>query len=189
MTTDYSVDDLLEFLNHASERGLMPAPTAQSLGVAVRNVFGILADDERSDLRNADIEGIIKRFNNKRAKDFNPNSLKEYGRRVHRSVELFLRWRENPADFSVKTRTTSAAKKRERNSRGEPQQGASHEGDNGETSSVAPVPPSIPRNSGGYQSAFPIRYGRVVTISNVPDDLSLAEADRLAQFVRMLAVE
>jgi hypothetical protein len=181
MATDYSVDDLLEFLTHASERGLMPAPTAQSLAVAVRNVFGVLGNDERSDLRNADIDGIVKRFTNKRAKEFNPNSLKEYGRRVHRAVELFLRWRENPADFAVKTRTTNGAKRKERNSRTAPL-ALAHETDDGELA-------HLPRDSGGYQSSFPIRQGRVVTISNLPIDLSVAEAERLAQFVRMLAVE
>lgn len=34
---------------------------------------------------------------------------------------------------------------------------------------------------------FPLRNGIVVTISNLPRDLKLAEADRLAAFVRTLA--
>jgi hypothetical protein len=176
MTTEYAVENLLDFLGHAGERGLMPQATAQALSVACRNVFGVLADDERADLRAADLDGIIKRFNNKRARDFNPTSLKEYGRRAHRSVELFLKWRENPAEFSVKTRASSVAKAKERN--GRPDQLSLEE--------VADRPPAV--SVGGYQSGFPIRPGRVVTILNVPDDLTSAEAERLATFVRMLAV-
>ncbi|MGQ0642860.1 MAG: hypothetical protein ACT4P6_19110 [Gemmatimonadaceae bacterium] len=42
---------------------------------------------------------------------------------------------------------------------------------------------------GTYQSALPVRPGVVVTIANVPYDLTPAEAERLANFVRMLAVK
>jgi hypothetical protein len=45
MENAYSVDDLLEFLDHAGDRGLMPAATAQALAVASRNVLGILGDE------------------------------------------------------------------------------------------------------------------------------------------------
>jgi hypothetical protein len=42
---------------------------------------------------------------------------------------------------------------------------------------------------GGYQSAFPVRSGRVITLLNVPEDLTTNEAERFALFVRMLGVE
>lgn len=181
MANGYSVDDLLDFLAHASQRGLMPAATAQALAVASRNVFAVLDDTERLDLREADLEAIIKRFANKRARDFNPSSLKEYGRRVQRAVDLFLQWRENPADFSVKTRSTNPGRKKDRNSKADL------------LPSGSPDPDSVDRTGsrihGGYQSSFPVRPGRVVTISNVPEDLSAAEAERLAQFVKMLAID
>lgn len=41
--------------------------------------------------------------------------------------------------------------------------------------------------SDAYQTAFPVRPGHVVTVSNIPLDLSAAEAERLAQFIRLLA--
>jgi hypothetical protein len=179
MANEYSVDDLLEFLDHASDRGLMPPATAQSLAVAARSVFAILSDEERIDLRQLDLDAVTKRFNNKRAKDFNPSSLKEYDRRAHRAVALFRQWREDPANFSPKTRTTSAkAKKR---------------GGRAETDSVLVAEPELTYSPAvqagrGYQSAFPIRPGMVVTLSNIPNDLTPDEAERLATFVRMLAV-
>jgi hypothetical protein len=176
MANAYSMDDLLEFLSHAGERGLMPAATAQALAVAVRNVFSVLGGEERADIRSLDLDTAIKRFNNKRAKDFNPSSLKEYARRVRRAMELYGQWRENPANFSVRTRTPSAAKK---------DRAAQPE---------IPTPKEMDYQSGqnasaGYQSAFPVRPGRVVTLLNIPEDLTTAEAERLAQFVRMLAVQ
>ncbi len=175
----HSLDDLLDFLTHASERGLMPAATSQALAVACRNVFGVLDATERAALPLDDLDGIIKRFTNKRAKEFSPSSLKEYGRRVHRAVELYQRWRESPADFSIKTRVTNGAAKKERPAKPEPLVTTIQTSDD-----ALPAPM---RDNSGYQTAFPIRPGQVVTVGNIPYDLSAAEAKRFARFVEMLA--
>lgn len=180
MANPYSMDDVVDFLTHASERGLMPATTTTSLAVAVRNVFGILTEDERGDLSRLDLDDVIRRFTNKRAREFSPSSLKEYGRRVHRAVDLFQSWRDDPANFSVKTRTTSAGEKRRRNG------GATPKSRDVPAETGADTPPA---NSGGYSSSISVRPDWVVTISNLPADLTPAEAERLAKFVRMLPIE
>jgi hypothetical protein len=181
MATDYSVGELLEFLNHAADRGLMPAATARALAVACRNVFGILNSEEGADLRRVDLPNVIKRFTNKRAKEFNPSSLKEYARRAQRAVELFVKWRADPASFSVKTRTTrTPARKKERTESAEKLAPLEREHDGNASPALV--------GSFAYQSSFPIRPGTVVTISNIPIDLSKVEADRLAAFIKMLAV-
>lgn len=189
MENTYSFEALLDFLNHASQRGLMPAATATALTVAARNVLGILDAQEKNDLRVMDLNSVIKRFNNKRAKDFNPTSLKEYGQRTRRAVEHFLRWRDDPANFSIKTRTTKkqAALSSKR-------QGAS-----GKKTDAKPHDTHVNNkvgeerahsiNADGYDTTFPIRPGLVVGITNIPYDLTKAEAERLAQFVKMLALE
>ena len=171
------MEDLLDFLDHAGDRGLMPAATARALAVASRNVLGVLTEEERRDLSTQPIDSVVKRFNNKRARDFNPSSLKEYGRRVNRAVELYLTWRDDPANFSVKTRTTGNARRREKSIE-EPagqftSEGSEFGGQRGDT----------------YQTALPVRPGVVIRLLNVPHDLSKAEADRLADFVKMLAVD
>lgn len=183
MQNGYSTEDLLDFLTHASDRGLMPTATAQALAVASRNVLGVLADDEKSDLRQVDLAATISRFENKRARDFSPSSLKEYGRRLSRAVAMFLDWREKPADFTVKTRATKAGARRAKAIKLAPGDGESsgREIDSGSS--------SIGTSGPGYQSAFPVRAGVVVTIANLPPDLTSAEAERLAGFVRLLAVE
>ncbi|MGH7650395.1 MAG: hypothetical protein ACREMS_00990 [Gemmatimonadaceae bacterium] len=179
MPDETSLEDLIEFLNHAGERGLMPAATAQALAVASRNVFSVLDDSERARLPMDDIDAVIKRFTNKRAKDFNPTSLKEYGRRVKRAVELYLQWRSDPANFSVRTRTTTPGKRKTTNEK------------QTDTLFAKPLPEdsdsALFNRATGYQTAFPVRAGQVVTVSNIPYDLSSAEADRLAMFIRMLA--
>lgn len=178
MTNAYSAHDLLEFIEHAGDKGLMPAATAQALAVATRNVVGILSDDEKADLSRLELDAAIQRFTNKRAKDFNPTSLKEYGRRIKRAVELFLSWREDPANFSIKTRAGSAPRKKEKGS--ESSDPAKREVSTDDISDEI---------AGTYRSSVPVRPGLVVTLVNVPDDLTSAEAERIAQFVRLLALK
>lgn len=178
MANGYSVDDLLDFISHASDKGLMPAATATALGVATRNVLGVLDAPEKEDVRSLDVDGAIKRFTNKRARDFSPVTLKEYGRRLHRAVELFLSWRGDPANFSVKTRTSTR-----------PRAKASANSAESSEANAENVEAASAHDAGGYKSAFPVRPGMIVTVSNIPTDLSSAEAERLAKFIRMLASE
>lgn len=180
MANAYSADDLLDFLDRAAERGLLPVATAQALGVATRNVLGVLGEQEKRDLSQQDLDAVIKRFNNKRAKDFSPSSLKEYARRLHRAVELFAAWRDDPANFTVRTRATASARKHETGKSSAPRQPESELGQSDQ---------SPPSQTGTYDSAIPVRPGVVVTLTNVPHDLTKAEAERLAGFVRMLAIE
>ncbi len=178
MANVYSADDLLEFLDHAGDKGLMPAATAQALAVATRNVVGVLSDDEKADLSQLELDALIKRFTNKRAKDFNPTSLKEYGRRIKRAVELYLSWREDPANFAIKTRATSAPRKKEKGS------------GNGDPAKREPFTDDLPEDTAGtYRSSVPIRPGLVVTLVNIPNDLTSGEAERIAEFVRLLALK
>jgi len=176
MANGYTLDDLLEFLDHAGDKGLMPAATAQALAVASRNVLGVLSDQERQDLSKQDMDSVIKRFTNKRAKDFNTSSLKEYGRRVHRAIDLFLKWREDPSNFTVRTRATGGSRKKGK-SQGAP--------DDSTTRTLTGI--GGHSRPGTYQSSVPVRPGVVVTISDLPQDLSRAEAEKIATFVRMLA--
>lgn len=188
MQSGHSLEDILDFLNHAGSRGLMPVATAQALSVATRNVFAVLDDAEKASLPLDDLDGVIRRFNNKRAREFSPSSLKEYARRVRRAVEMYLQWKNDPANFTVKTRATNPARKRDQaNGRvmeSTAQNGA--EADVGSAGIRAPVS-ATPGTTGGYSTAFPVRMGQVVTVSNIPLDLTTGEAERLAQFIRMLA--
>lgn len=181
MSQVHSVEDLLDFLSHAGDRGIIPVATAQALGVAVRNVASILSEEERRSLPLDDLDPIIRRFNNKRARDFNPGSLKEYGRRLKRAAEMYIRWREDPANFTAKTRATQQSKKKERPSTSKAI----------ETEAAQPVAQDAfvraTVSLTGYSTAFPVRQGQVVTVDNIPHDLTTAEAERLAAFIKLLA--
>jgi hypothetical protein len=184
MTNNYSLEELLEFLSHTGNKGMMPAATSKALAVAARNVFGVLDPEEQKNIGELSLDAVTKRFNNKRAKDFNPGSLKEYGRRVQRAVELYEQWKENPAGFSVKTRNAGTRRK--------PVKTAQNDINKEEpvaSAVYAAMPQVPPSRHGTYQSSFPVGAGRVITVFNIPEDLTSSEAKKLAQFIRMLAVE
>lgn len=192
MPDGHTVDDLLSFLEHAGERGLMPTATARALAVATRNVFAVLDEAERHDIPLRDLDGVIKRFTTRRARDFNPDSLKEYGRRVRRAAELYLQWKDDPANFTVKTRATTVSRRGDHpngRSAGAPPDrvdpaAAPTESAAGGRPGLRAAGASAP---GTYETSLPVRPGHVVTVTNVPLDLTEAEAERLAQFVRLLA--
>jgi hypothetical protein len=186
---EYGSVAVLDFLAHAGNRGMLPSATAGALAVACRTVFEILDAEEAADLRQVDLDAVVKRFENKRARDFNPASLKEYGRRVRRAWGLFTDWNNDPANFAPKTRATAAKKPDGKPARRAPD-------------AASPVPVSAPVTApaavssvgfpspeldGVYATAFPVRRGHMVTITNVPADLTSDEAERLAAFMRLLA--
>lgn len=191
MSNEYGATALLEFLGHAADRGLMPAATAQALGVACRNIFQVLEDEEKADLRALDLDAVVKRFSNRRAHDFNPRSLREYGRRLKRAVEIFIAWRTDPAGFSVQTR---APKRAVKSGRGAPPRATHASGSDHGAAALVPVSanatvvPLTGTLTEVYNTSFPVRPGMVVTLMGVPADLTSAEAERLAGFVKVLAV-
>jgi len=180
MANSYSKNDILDFLSHAGDIGLIPLATATALSVAVRNVFGVLTDAEQSNLEGIDLQTVVRRFNSKRSRDFNPSSLKEYGRRVYRAFDLFLAWRADSANFSVKTRSTKAARKL-----GSDAKSVSQAGEHNYASGLS----GARSQDGGYESSIPIRPDRVVTIVNIPTNLTRGEAERLSKFITLLAVD
>ncbi|MBK8232630.1 MAG: hypothetical protein IT349_03110 [Candidatus Eisenbacteria bacterium] len=177
MANSYSVNDLLEFLDQSGDRGLMPVSTAQALSVASRNVLGVLSEGEKQDFDQLDLDGVIRRFTSRRAKDLSPTTLREYERRVRRAIDLFRQWRENGGAFTTKTRATSGAGTR-----------GNLAGDDATGFRDAGTIRELESRPGTYLSSLPIRPGLVITIGNIPYDLTGAEAERLATFVRMLAV-
>jgi hypothetical protein len=176
MTNAYSIKDILGFLTYAGERGLMPVATASALAVATRNVFSVLEENEQENIAALDLDAVINRFNNKRAQDFNPKSLKEYESRVRRAVKLYEEWKANPSGFTVKTRNTRKPKLET------PIENAKNQANFFEDPQTSSGPET-------FTTSCPIGQGRVITLSNVPVDLTSKEAEKLAQFVSMLAVK
>ena len=80
---DYSDQSLLKFLDYAAEKGLMNKETARSKKASVSVILDILDNDEKSDIRELDIEEVIHRFANLEGEKFTPKSLVVYKSRLN----------------------------------------------------------------------------------------------------------
>lgn len=192
MTThDYSLAGLNRFLDYALTKGLMKKETASGRKRAANQILGVLDEHELADLRTVDLDATAKRFANLQGAKFKPSSLQVYVSRTNSAIQDFIAYVDDPINFksSVNTRDSSnggSAKKAKQSQQN--------------TSSKKETPPREEvRHAGGEERGphghpetlvfpIPVRPGLVVKISNIPSDLTEAEASKIAAVVKALAV-
>src|SRR2546421_13060982 len=99
-----SGQDLVDFLDYASDKGLMEANTAASSKTAVQKVLGMEGDLSQIDVASLDLDQLLRRFETKFKSDFTPGSLNTYGSRVRGAVANFLAWSHDPAGWKPSRR-------------------------------------------------------------------------------------
>jgi len=185
---DYSLRALNEFLDYLSSKHLLNKNTAQSRKAAINKVFGVLDADEAGDLSKVDLDLAFKRFENKSAKDYKPDSLMVYRSRVASALNDFFSYVESPTQFrpSVKSsgsgtaaRPAKASRKLEAE-RGE-REGVARREEQSDTAAMA-------ERAQALSIPVPLRDGVMVRITGLPADLTEAEAARLAAIVKAYAV-
>lgn len=171
------------FVQHwswAADKGLMNRNTAKSLKAVAAQVLLVLDDWESVDVKTLDVDQAFNRFQNKRAKDFTPNSLDTYRSRFGKAVNLFLEYEKDPSSWHV---PTSAPRKEKKTAvtNGSPQ--------------PSPASPSLQTQysqqttaSGFIDYPFPLRDGRVAQL-RLPIDLKKSDVSRLTAFLSSLAVD
>jgi len=181
---DYSLDALNKFFDFAANKGLLKRNTAQSRKLAANKVFAVLDDHEKADLRNVDIDHAFELFQNKQGTDYKPDSLQVYLSRVRTALSDFTTYVDNPSGFrpSAAQRSSSSKSKREGNGNGKAKENKQVEErqENNQRQDE--------HTSHGIIVPVPLREGLVVKISNVPSDLTPAEANRLAAIIKAYAM-
>lgn len=181
---DYSRDALLDFLDYASEKGLMNPNTASSRKATAASMLSILEEAEVRDVRLLDVEDIYRRFANIHGRKYSPDSLRVYKSRLKNAIDDFVRYTGDPAAF--KPATSGKGAKR--------QTAPKSDAANGTSTKMPPavrtaVPEVYERNPTLQTISIPIplRGTCVVTISGVPMDLTEQEAKRIANVIVALA--
>lgn len=175
---DYSIAAFNRFFDHAAEKGLMKRNTAISRKAATNKILAVLDESELSDLRALDLGDTFDRFQNLQGMQYKPDSLQVYISRARTAVGDFISYVDNPSSFksnstqrsSTKSKGTSKKEKNVNNQKGMDQEELSHHDVKG---IIVPVP---------------LRENLTVKISNLPADLTQAEAERLAAIVKAYAV-
>lgn len=185
---------LLRFLDWGIRTGELPEGSAKALRTAVKNVLSIDGDPAAVDVRNMDVEGYLQRFWNRTRDDFSDGTKTVYQQRFRQAHRMYLarldgdkEWRAaGPAFRSRQSRKGDGLGNGGRSSRGHdagsaarssPSPGAGEE--QGDVN-FTPLPPGL------IEFPFPLRPGLLVRLQ-LPEDLTKAEAERIARYVEALS--
>lgn len=180
---DYSLDALNRFFDFAATKGILKRNTAQSKKMAANKVLAVAEEKEKADLRKANIDAAFERFQNLQGTEYKPESLQVYLSRVRSAVAEFISYVDNPAGFKPYTTTRT----RQKSTKNQKDRGTTPRTD--EVSS----PKSEPQDRGEHDQPhvivpIPLREGLTLKISNIPADLTAAEANRIAAIIKAYAV-
>jgi hypothetical protein len=167
--------DLVNHWDWAASKGVMNANSANALKTACTRVLEVEKGWETQDMTALDVDGIVKRFRNLKAKSYTPDSLKEYERRFRKAHSSYLAYLRDPSSWNVAGRDRAP-----RNSKGEKSSSA--------TTTTMVQPPVPEPQSGFVDYPFPLREGRIVRLT-LPVDLKASEIRRLTAFLATLAVD
>jgi len=180
VANDYSFKTLIEFLDYLGNKGLMNATSVATRKAACKKMLSILDDQEASDLRNLNIDDLASRFANLQGKEYKPESLQVYKSRTGSSLEHFIRYVDNPANFSIKTKqkTKNQAKKTSATPAPEKQSGEDT------TASFAQVDDYSDKT---INVPIALRPSCIVQMNGIPIDLTGAEAKKIANIILAMA--
>jgi len=184
MSKDYSLDGLYRFLDYAIEKGLMKAETAKGRKRAAKAILSIFEPSEVADLRDIDVDDVSHRFAIKQGTDFKPASLKVYQSRLRSALIDFFAYVENPIEFrsSINTRDKTGSTKSQKNTVKSIRKT--------DSPSALPTEERYVEHEKHASLVFPIpiRPGLVVKVSNIPDNLTHAEAEKISAVIKALAM-
>lgn len=173
MTGNRTLADLLSFLDWMADKGLAPANTISSRKASSNKVLSSLGPEEIADVTQVDVEDAVRRFSVKHGQRYSTESLQSYRSRLRTALDDFKAYKENPVGF----RPVGRAPIR----------------NNGEKAK-RPIPKSrpveqesqqvtAPRSHPGNVVPIPIRSDVTVQIGNLPFDLTVEEARKIANVI------
>jgi hypothetical protein len=169
---------LVDFLDYAAAKGLMPTATAMARKSAVRKVLGIDGEWEAIDLRNLDLEGQVQRFETLKKADYAPKSLSTYSSRFRTAIDEYFRYLDDPSAYRPSSNGKRTAIRRRLPAT------ASESSTTGE--SVAPHAP--PPREGLTTFPFPLDEASTAYFQ-LPRVLTAAQVDRAYRFLQSLVFE
>jgi hypothetical protein len=154
--------------------GVIRPSTARARKKAAEQLLVQLRSHERLDLRQLDVDDLCTRFHKLQGSTIRPETLQIYNERLKAGLRDFFRWTEDPNSFtSVEGETPEVQLVAERD---DPGQARARE-------ALVLNPPRSPHEI----FPVPIRDDLIVYLQNVPLDLTVQEAERIARVIRALA--
>ncbi|MCG6118226.1 MAG: hypothetical protein MEQ07_08560 [Aquimonas sp.] len=174
---DFTPERLLDFLREAPKQGLLNPAVARSRANAIDALFTVLTPAERADIRRIDVDRLPGRLHKVQGSTIRPEVLELYRIRVGEALVDYLAWLGNPGDFAT---ISGNALRRDLRCFVSPPDNAE------EARALEDIALAVSERRKDYLTV-PLRDGVTVYISNLPFDLSAAEAGRIARVVMALA--
>ena len=168
----------LDFVQHwtwAGKKGLMAMRTAQAYAGACRQVLSIQDDWENLNFETLEVDNLLLRFKN--LSGLSPASLATYEGRFRRAVKSYQTYLNDPAKWQYTPRRQSRSVQSRSSNRTRAAQQTASSPNSTESSSDALL-----------EYIFPFRNSTNARVA-IPRDATTAEINRLADFLRPLAVD
>jgi hypothetical protein len=175
---DYTQEKLLEFLREAPTQGVLNPAVARSRANAIEHLFPVLTREERADVRLIDLDRLVGRLHTIEGSTLRPEVVELYRNRVHEALVDYLAWLANPKTFATISGHTLRRDFRA-------QSAASDNAE--EMHALEGIALATSERRKDY-IPVPLRADVTVYITNLPLDLTTAEADKIARVVAALAV-
>lgn len=177
---------LQEFLDWAGRTGEMNPTTAGAWAVSSRRILELEGNPDVIDVRQLDVDELLRRFENRHRMDYTSASLATYKSRFVSAVEAYIAWLDNrpwkPA--------TRAARKPARQRADDLDSKASREKSNqgGQAGASTDAHPAHGSKPLLVTYSVPLRPGLMVELT-LPTDMTVGDANRVSAFVRALAFD
>jgi hypothetical protein len=181
---------LVAFLDYTVAKGHVKRATASAMKVAVREVLSTVEgeDWERRDVRDLDLEDVLRRFHTLRAMKYKPESLHTYGQRFTNAVGMYRDFVADPRSWRPTVRSRAARSRPRTPSTDSPPPSSPAAAGESTASGSDDRPEAAHSRPSLIPYPFPLRDGVLVTL-HLPSDLTRREANRLVAFVQSLTVD
>ena len=174
---DYTPERLLGFLRSAAVQGLVNPAVAKSRLNAIEQLFVELEAAERADIRRIDVDRLCQRLHKIQDSSIRPEVVALYNKRVQAALADYFAWLDDPKSFS--SIGGDAMRKEKRYSPSDKEVSREQKALEEITLSVSEWASDI--------IAIPLREDRTIYVQNLPLDLSVREARKIARVIEALA--
>ena len=171
---------LLSFLDYLANKGLMNKATVAARKAAVNQVLSILDDKEAQDVSALDLNEVMSRFHNLAGTKYSPGSLGNYRSRVKSAIDDFVRYQKDPVSFKP---ATPSGGRRQQNRPRDPSVPEATQLSEQSLKGVEAPPTAM------SILPIPIRPDLTVKIQGLPYDLTVHEANKIANVVKAMALQ
>ena len=174
---DYTPERLLGFLRSAGLQGLVNPAVAKSRVTAIEHLFVELEAAERADIRRIDVDRLCQRLHKIQDSSIRPEVVALYNKRVQAALADYFAWLEDPNSFS--SIGGDGMRKDKRYAPSDKEVAREQKALEEITLSVSEWAADI--------IAIPLREDRTIYVQNLPLDLSVREARKIARVIQALA--